>query len=51
MGFLLNSPRQVDRVMVITFVYSGYKDLLIQSSSNLCDRGIRVLCPRSKVLA
>jgi len=41
-SFLLNSPRQVDRVMVITFVSSGYKDLFIQSSSNLCGGGIRV---------
>lgn len=42
MSFLLNFSRQVDRVMVITFVYWGYKDLFIQSSSDLCDRGIGV---------
>lgn len=42
-GFLLSFPRQVERVIVLTFVYSNWKDLFLQSSSNLCD-GIIRLC-------
>ena len=50
LGFLLNSPRLVDRVMVLTFVYSGYEDWFIQSSSDVWGRGIS-MCPRGDIFA